>query len=74
LKIQRSSDVVRGAKGWSVGDSEVIPDFLNIQDLVRRVMKFVLDFDPGNIRRERRAPRDIAVIEQQWIRRRAELD
>jgi hypothetical protein len=65
---------VEQKRGWSAIQGP-FPTFFGIQDLVRRVMEFLLDLDAGNIRRERaELRRDIALIEQQWIRRRAELD
>jgi predicted nucleic acid-binding Zn-ribbon protein len=65
---------VEQKRGWSAIQGP-FPTFFGIQDLVRRVMEFLLDLDAGNIRRERaELRRDVAEIEQQWTRRRAELD
>lgn len=61
---------VEQKRGWSTIQGP-FPTFLKIQDVVRRVMEFLLDLDVGKIRRQRAELRSmINAVLQRWAHRR----
>lgn len=64
---------VEQKRGWSAIQGP-FPTFFGIQDLIRRVMEFLLDLDAGHVRRERAEHRrDIALLEHDWKRKISDL-
>jgi hypothetical protein len=65
---------VEQKRGWSTVQGP-FPTFLRIQDIVRRVMEFLLDLEAGRIRRERAEIRRlIAATQQRWSERKSVLE
>ena len=57
---------VEQKKGWSAIQGP-FPTYLGIQDIVRRVLEFLLDLDAGNIRRERtELRRQVSLLTERW--------
>jgi hypothetical protein len=65
---------VEQKRGWSTIQGP-FPTFLRIQDVIRRVMEFLLDLEAGRIRRERaEINRLLSNAQQRWRERKSVLE